>query len=115
MVRKSVHLNGLTRLALTKLDVLGELSDISMCTHYEIQGKKTDSFPADPYLLEKAKPVYETLPGWKCDLSGCKKLSDFPANARRYIDRLQQLCFSIPLLLVSVGPDRVQTIEVETI
>ena len=115
MVRKSAHLNGLTRLALTKLDVLGELSDISMCTHYEIQGKKTDSFPADPYLLDSARPVYETMPGWKCDLTGCKKLSDFPANARRYIDRLQQLCYSIPLLLVSVGPDRVQTIEVEAI
>jgi adenylosuccinate synthase len=113
MVRKSVQLNGLTRLALTKIDVLNTIDDIQLCTHYEIDGKKVDQFPSSLSLLEKAKPVYETLPGWKTDLSGCKKYSDLPSKAIAYIERLRKLCYSVPILIVSTGPDRKETIEVE--
>jgi adenylosuccinate synthase len=62
---------------------------------------------------QKAVPCYETLPGWKADLSRCKKLSDLPEKALKYVKRLQELCYGLPLLLVSIGPDRSQTIEVE--
>ncbi len=113
LLRRSVQLNGLTRLALTKLDVLGDLDEIKICTKYDINGAKIDIFPTAPDAAQKAIPHYETMPGWKTDLSGCTKLSDLPPNAIAYVKRLQALCYNIPLLLVSVGPDRLQTIEVE--
>ena len=113
LLRRSSQLNGLTRLALTKLDVLNDLDEICLCTQYEIDGKKTDIFPTNMKMVEKAKPVYEVMAGWKTDLSRCRKLSDVPENALKYIRRLQALCFDLPLLLVSIGPERSQTIEVE--
>jgi adenylosuccinate synthase len=115
MLRKAVQLNGLTRLAITKLDVLNNLSELQICTHYEIDGKKTDQFPSRYSLLEKAVPIYETVEGWKENISECKKLSDLPSKALSYISRLKDLCYNIPVLIVSVGPDRTQTIEVEPI
>jgi len=113
LLRRAVQLSGLTRLALTKLDVLSDLDEIQICTHYDVDGAKVDIFPTTLESTQKAVPRYETMPGWKTDLSGCKKLSDLPPNALAYVKRLQSLCYSIPLLLVSVGPDRTQTIEVE--
>lgn len=115
IVRKAIELNGLTRIALTKLDVLGDLDEIQICTHYKIDGKITDVCPTNPALLARAVPVYESMPGWKSDLSGTKTLADFPDAARRYIDRLRKLCYDVPHLIVSNGPDRLQTIEVTPI
>ena len=113
LIRKAAQLNGLTRLALTKLDVLNQVKEIQVCTHYEINGKKTEDFPTDPQVLEKVRPIYETMPGWSADLSGCGSLSDLPSPARDYVSRLQKLCYNLPLLLISIGPDRSQTIELE--
>ncbi|MFP4015015.1 MAG: adenylosuccinate synthase [Chitinispirillaceae bacterium] len=113
MVRKSVQVNGITRMAFTKLDVLNNLDEIQICTHYEIEGKKVDQFPSNHQQLEKVKPVYETVAGWKCDISGCKKFSELPSNAVSYIERLRELCYGVPALIISVGPDRSQTMEVE--
>jgi adenylosuccinate synthase len=113
LLRRSVQLNGLTRLALTKLDVLSDLDEIQICTHYEINGKRVEVFPTNMHEVERAVPRYESLPGWKADLSPCRKLSDLPANAFKYVKRLQDLCYGVPLLLVSLGPDRLQTMEVE--
>ncbi len=115
LLRRSAQLNGLTRLALTKLDVLSDLDEIQICTHYEIDGARVDLYPTSTGAAARAVPKYETMPGWKTDLSGCKKLSDLPPKAIAYVKRLQSLCYNIPLLLVSVGPDRMQTIEVEPI
>lgn len=115
MVRKAVQLNGLTRLALTKIDVLNTLDEIKICTHYEIEGKKIEQFPSSYSMLEKARPIYESLEGWKTDLSGCTKFSDLPSKAIAYIARLRECCYAIPILIVSVGPDRKDTIEVEPI
>jgi len=112
MVRKSVELNGLTRLALTKLDVLNKCESIKICTHYEINGIKTADYPSDVLLIEKAVPVYETMPGWLCDISGVTSFDDLPAAAKKYVYRLKELCYDIPVLIVSVGADRTQTIEV---
>ncbi len=113
MLRRSAQLNGLTRLALTKLDVLSTLDEIKICSRYEIDGKRTDIFPTSAEAARKAVPCYETMPGWKADLSGCRKLADFPEKAIAYVNRLRDLCYGLPLLLVSIGPDRSQTIEVE--
>jgi adenylosuccinate synthase len=113
MLRKAVQLNGLTRLALTKLDVLNDLDEIRICTHYRIGETVTEHFPSSPQMLENVEPIYETLPGWKTDLAGCTKMSDLPENARKYVQRLKQLCYDIPVLIISIGPDRNQTIEVE--
>jgi adenylosuccinate synthase len=113
LLRRSVQLNGLTRLSLTKLDVLSDLDEIKICTHYEINGKQADLFPTSMQLVENAVPHYDSMPGWKSDISGCRTLSDLPENALRYVKKLQELCYGIPLLLVSIGPDRSQTMEVE--
>lgn len=113
LLRKAVQLNGITRLALTKLDVLNKLKEIHLCTHYEINGKKTEDFPTNARDFEQAAPIYETFPGWQADLSGCKKLSDLPSPAHNYINRLTSLCYNVPLLLLSLGPERSQTIEIE--
>ena len=76
---------------------------------YEIDGQRLDDFPADAFLLERCRPVYETLPGWRQDVSGGRRLADLPAAARRYVDRLAEL-LGLPVSIVSVGPDRTQTI-----
>jgi adenylosuccinate synthase len=113
LLRRSIQLNGLTRLALTKLDVLSDFNEIKICTHYEINGKRVDLFPTTLDAVEKAVPHYETMPGWETDLSSCKKFTDLPPKALAYVKRLQELCYNVPILLVSVGPDRSQTMEVE--
>jgi len=115
MIRKAVQLNGLTRFALTKLDVLNKMEEIQICTHYEIDGKKVEQFPSDTLALEKAVPIYETVKGWKCDISECKTIKDLPAEAIKYIYKIQELCYNIPILIISIGPDRNQTFEVEPI
>jgi len=112
MIRKAIQLNGITRLALTKLDVFNNLDEIKICTHYEINGKKTDQYPSTLHELEKAVPIYESLDGWKSDISGCKKMSDLPSKALAYYNRLLKLCYDVPALILSVGPDRTQTIEI---
>jgi adenylosuccinate synthase len=113
ILRKSAQLNGLTRLALTKLDVLNHFKEIFICTHYEVKGKKIDIFPTNPQHFEKAVPIYESMPGWSADLAGCKSIGDLPTAAQNYVARLKKLCYDLPLLLISLGPDRSQTIELE--
>ena len=95
---------GATQVALTCLDVLGYLDEIPVCTGYEIDGQATDMFPTTPSLL-RAKPVFTTLPGWKCDIRGCKSYEDLPQNARAYVDFLEEH-IGCPITLVSSGPKR---------
>jgi len=108
-VRYTAALAGADELAVMLLDVLSDLPELAICTAYELDGKRCDCFPSDAFLLENCKPVYETLPGWGKDISGCRKLSDLPAAARKYVDRLSQI-HGLPVKIVSVGPDREQTI-----
>jgi adenylosuccinate synthase len=96
-------------LAVMLLDVLSELDELKICTAYELDGKRTEHFPGDAFVLENCLPVYETMPGWKLDLSQARKLADLPAAALRYVDRLGEL-LGLPVKIVSVGPDREQTI-----
>jgi adenylosuccinate synthase len=113
VLRKAIQVNGFTRMALTKLDVLNSFKEINLCTHYELRGKPIDYFPSHPSDQEKAVPVYETHPGWNTDISACKNFSRLPENAIRYVKRIQELCSGVPILIISVGPERNQTIEVE--
>ena len=110
-VRFSSALNGADELALMLLDVLSGLDEIKVCVAYDLDGERTTSFPGDSFLLSRCKPVYETLPGWKKDVSGIRRLLDLPAAARRYVDRITEVV-ELPVGFVSVGPDRAQTIFV---
>jgi adenylosuccinate synthase len=107
--RYTAALGGVDELAVMLLDVLGELDEVRVCVAYELDGRRIDSFPSDAFLLERCRPVYETLPGWRVDVSGVRQAGDLPAAARRYIDRLAEL-LQLPVSIVSVGPDREQTI-----
>ena len=93
-----------TEVALTAIDVLGYLDEIKVCTGYEIDGTVTRDFPVAP-LLERAKPVYETLPGWKCDIRGETDYEKLPAQAKAYVDFLEEQ-IGVPITLVSTGPKR---------
>ena len=109
VVKTSVDLCGADHLAVTKLDVLAGLPELKIATHYLLDGEKIDFIPADYREVERCRPVYESWPGFEGDLSKARKLTDLPAAARRYLDRLSELC-GAPLGLVSVGPDREETI-----
>ena len=98
------RIQGATGVAFTVLDVLGYLDEIPVCTGYEIDGKITTDFPTT-YLLEKAKPVYEVLPGWKCDIRGIKKYEELPENCRKYIEFIEKH-IECPITMVSNGPGR---------
>ena len=98
------RLQGTTDVAFTVLDVLGYLDEIPVCTGYEIDGKVTTEFPYTS-LLEKAKPVLEVLPGWKCDIRGIKKYEDLPENCRNYIEFVEKH-IGFPITMVSNGPSR---------
>jgi adenylosuccinate synthase len=109
ILKNSVRLNGLTGLAITKLDVLDGLESIKICTGYDYQSEIISDFPASLDVLAACKPVYEEFPGWTEDLSTLRKLEDFPSNTRSYLDRIAELT-ETDLNIVSVGPDRDQTI-----
>lgn len=98
------RLQGTTDVAFTVLDVLGYLEEIPVCTAYEINGEQTTEFPTTA-LLEKAKPVIEKLPGWKCDIRGIKKYEDLPENCRKYIEFVEEK-IGYPITMVSNGPGR---------
>ncbi len=108
-VRYTARLSGIHYLSLMMMDVLSHFDTIQVCVAYELNGERINRFPCRAEDLRECKPVYETLPGWNVDVSNVRKLVDFPTNARRYIDRISEL-ISVPIGVLSVGPDREQTI-----
>jgi adenylosuccinate synthase len=108
-VRYTSRLSGIHRLSLMMMDVLSYFDSINVCIAYELDGQRIDRFPCLAEDLRRCIPIYETLPGWNTDVSMVRRLEDFPANARRYIDRISEL-ISVPIGVLSVGPDREQTI-----
>ena len=98
------RMQGATEAVLTAIDVLGYLDEIKVCTGYEIDGQVVTTFPVTR-LLDKAKPVYTTLPGWKCDIRGCKNYADLPAEAKAYVDFIEEK-IGVPIRMVSTGPRR---------
>lgn len=113
-VRQAVKIAGIKGLALMKLDVMDTLETVSICTGYVHAGKTYDYLPACADLQDKVTPVYETMPGWQTSLRGVRKLEDLPANARRYIERLEQLT-GVKAVIISTSPEREDTIRVADI
>jgi adenylosuccinate synthase len=109
-LREAVRVNGLTGLAITKLDVLNELETIKICTAYSHRGQLLTDFPTDVELLRECLPVYEEVAGWQSDISAATSLDDLPANARKYLEKLEEIT-GCPIALVSVGPRRDQTMQ----
>ena len=109
ILNNAARLNGLTGLAITKLDVLGGLKELKICSAYRCSGKLLKAFPASLKVLESCEPVYEMLPGWDEDISGLRRFEDLPANVRAYLKRIEELT-GVPVQIVSVGPGRDQTI-----
>jgi adenylosuccinate synthase len=107
-LRYAVEVNGLTELALMKLDILGRFEEIKVAVAYEIEGRRVEDFPIDLARLNRAKPIYEPFPGWQSDIMGTTHYEDLPPAARRYIEWIEE-SIQIPISLVSVGPGREQT------
>jgi adenylosuccinate synthase len=109
VVRYAVRINGITDLAVTKLDVLDTIPRIPLCVGYRIEGEMTDNMPAGADQLERVEPVYEMLEGWCRDTGAARRLADLPPQARAYLDRIQDLV-QVPIPYVSVGHRRDQII-----
>jgi adenylosuccinate synthase len=107
--RYSAELNGITHITLTLLDVLSGLDHLQICTGYTHKGTRLDHFRADMDTIAEATPIYETLPGWKQEISQVKRYEDLPKEAQTYVERLEQLV-GAPIKMVSVGPERTATL-----
>ena len=112
LLREAARLNGFTELVLTKLDVLSGLDELKICTAYEYNGQKILYPPQVDNGLAQVTPIYETLPGWKEDISAAKCRGCLPVNARNYIARIEEL-LGVRVGLISIGPDREQTFDYE--
>jgi adenylosuccinate synthase len=110
--RHAVRVNGLDEFAVTKLDVLDELDEIPVCSGYRLNGQELSEAPLSGEDLQSVEPLYEYLPGWRSRTTGARLLGDLPAAARAYLDRLSLLA-GVPVGVVSVGPDREQTLTTE--
>ncbi len=108
-LKRSIQINGISGLCVTKLDVLDGLETLRICVGYKINGQVSDILPVGAETLSNCEPIYEELPGWKDSTVGVKTVDGLPASARAYLDRMQQLC-EVPIDIVSTGPDREETI-----
>ncbi len=108
-LRRSLAINSVTGLCITKLDVLDGLESIKICTAYNLDGKEVDTPPAGADSFARCEPIYMELPGWQESTVGAKGIDDLPQNARDYLARIEQLCLT-PVDIVSTGPDRAETI-----
>jgi adenylosuccinate synthase len=112
VLQDSARLNGLTGLAITKLDVLTGVNPVKICVAYEENGSRRETIPATIQELERCRPIFEELPGWTADIRGVRRLADLPLATRNYLQRLEELV-GVPIQIVSVGPDREETIVVQ--
>ncbi len=111
-LRYAVRTSGMTGLAITKMDVLNDLATIKLCTAYDYQRQRLDEFPNDLEILKQCTPVYEEVDGWQSDLSEAKCYEDLPEKAKDYLRKLEEVT-GCPVILISVGPRRDQTIQLE--
>ncbi|TVO62922.1 adenylosuccinate synthase [Denitromonas ohlonensis] len=108
-LKRSIQINGVSGLCVTKLDVLDGVEEVKLCTGYQIDGKLSDILPVGAEETARCVPVYETLPGWKESTVGVKDYDALPATARAYLKRIEEVC-AVPVDMISTGPDRDQTI-----
>jgi adenylosuccinate synthase len=110
-LRHASRINGFTSLAITRLDVLSGFEELGLCTGYEIRGHQTDAFPSDTAKLNEAIPLMEMLPGWNENLSKCASFEALPAEAQRFVERIEMFS-ETPVSVISVGPERTETIVI---
>ncbi|MEB3365774.1 adenylosuccinate synthetase, partial [Lactobacillus sp. R2/2] len=111
-LRHAKRVSGINGLSLNLLDIFSGFDTIKIATAYELDGQKIDYYPASLKELDRCQPVYEELPAWKEDITNAKTWSDLPENAQKFLNRVSELV-GIPLVTVSVGPDREQTIVLQ--
>ncbi|MGZ8528383.1 MAG: adenylosuccinate synthetase, partial [Candidatus Limnocylindrales bacterium] len=109
-LRYAVAVNSVSSIMLNKIDILSGIERILMCVAYEIDGRRVESWPSSAEVLARATPIYETFPGWSEPINAVRTLAELPENARRYVSALEAAA-GVPIVLVSVGPERTQTIE----
>ena len=109
LLKRSIQINGVSGMCLTKLDVLDGIDSLKICTGYTLGGKQVDIFPVGAEDAARCEPIYEEMPGWKESTIGAKSLASLPATARAYIKRIEELV-GVPIDMVSTGPDREETI-----
>ncbi len=109
-LRMGVRLSGMQSLALTKLDVLADLPEVAVCTAYEVDGRELDEPPIDPDDIERAKPIFTKFPGWGPLPTVTREISDLPPTARAFVETIERMS-GVQFCLISVGPDRMQTIR----
>ena len=109
LLKRSVRINGVTGICLTKLDVLDGLETIKLCTGYKLDGRDVDIFPVGAEEAARCEPVYEEMPGWTTPTLGVQSFDALPVNARNYIRRIEEL-IGVPMAMVSTGPDREETL-----
>ncbi len=109
VLREAARLNGLTGLAITKLDVLTTLNPVKICVAYDCNGARRDTMPGTIKELERCRPVFEEMPGWTEDIRGARRYQDLPPATQNYLKRLEELV-QVPIQIISVGPDRDETI-----
>lgn len=114
VMRHSKRVSGITNLSLNSIDVLSGLPTVKICTAYELDGKEIYHYPASLKELARCKPIFEELPGWEEDITGCKTLAELPENARNYVHRVSELV-GVRVSTFSVGPDRNQTNVLESV
>jgi len=111
-LRYAVQVNSVSTIMLNKLDILSGLAEIKVCTGYRIDGRLVDEWPLNVAQLERAEPVYESFPGWTEDISACRSVDELPAAARRYVAAIEERA-GAPINVISVGPERTQTLSVD--
>ena len=111
-LRYAVQVNSVSTIMLNKLDILSGLAEIKVCTGYRVDGRLVDEWPLNAAQLERAEPVYESLPGWTEDISACRSVDELPAAARRYVAAIEERA-GAPINVISVGPERTQTLSVD--
>jgi adenylosuccinate synthase len=112
VVNHSIRINGIREMAITKLDVLNNFEKIKLCVGYHLNGKVIHHVPSNLEMLQSSEPVYEEVNGWDTEIKGARNFSDLPYNAQRYIRRIEEL-INTKITMISVGPERNETIEVK--
>ena len=109
-LRYAVAVNSVSSIMLNKIDILSGIDEILLCVAYEIDGQRVESWPSSAEVLARATPIYERFAGWAEPINAVRTLAELPENARRYVTALEEAA-GVPIVLVSVGPERTQTIE----